>query len=68
VVFISCVGAHQVKEQLPDANVTMCFQDIRAFGKGFEEFYGQVKTEGVFYLRGLPGKIYKKPGSDRVVV
>jgi heterodisulfide reductase subunit A len=48
--------AHQVKEQLPDANVTMCFQDIRAFGKGFEEFYGQVKTEGVFYLRGLPGR------------
>ena len=60
--------AHQVKEQLPDANVTRCFQDIRAFGKGFEEFYGQVKTEGVFYLRGLPGEIYKKPGSDRVVV
>jgi len=60
--------AHQVKEQLPDANVTMCFQDVRAFGKGFEEFYGQVKTEGVFYLRGLPGEIYKKPGSDRVVI
>jgi heterodisulfide reductase subunit A len=60
--------AHLAKEQLPDANVTVCFQDIRAFGKGFEEFYGQVKTEGVFYMRGLPGEIYKKPGSDRVVV
>jgi heterodisulfide reductase subunit A len=60
--------AHQAKELLPDANVTVAFQDIRAFGKGFEEFFGQVKSEGVFYMRGLPGEIYKKPGSDRVVV
>ncbi|MEA1957666.1 MAG: CoB--CoM heterodisulfide reductase iron-sulfur subunit A family protein, partial [Euryarchaeota archaeon] len=60
--------AHLVKEQLPDANVKVTFQDVRAFGKGFEEFYGDVKKEGVFYLRGLPGEIYKKPGSDRVVV
>jgi heterodisulfide reductase subunit A len=60
--------AHLVKEKLPDANVTVCFQDVRAFGKGFEEFYGDVKSEGVFYLRGLPGEIYQKPGSDRVIV
>ncbi|MFZ2070235.1 MAG: CoB--CoM heterodisulfide reductase iron-sulfur subunit A family protein [Halobacteriota archaeon] len=62
--------AHLAKEMLPDANVTVAFQDVRAFGKGFEEFYGEVKTEGVFYMRGLPGEIYKKPGSgsDRVVV
>jgi heterodisulfide reductase subunit A len=60
--------ARLVREQLPDANVTVCFQDIRAFGKGFEEFYGEVKSGGVLYLRGLPGEVYKKPGSDRVVV
>ena len=60
--------AYLAKEQLPEANVTVCFQDVRAFGKGFEEFYGDVKTKGVFYMRGLPGEIYKKPGSDRVVV
>ncbi len=60
--------SHLVKDTLPDANVTVCYQDVRAFGKGFEEFYGDTKREGVFYLRGLPGEIYKKPGSDRVVV
>ena len=60
--------ARLAREQLPDANVTVCFQDIRAFGKGFEEFYGEVKSGGVLYLRGLPGEVYKKPGSDRVVV
>ena len=60
--------AYLAKEQLPDANVTVTFQDIRAFGKGFEEFYGDVKQSGVLYMRGLPGEIYKKAGSDRVVV
>ncbi len=60
--------AYLAKEQLPDANVTVTFQDIRAFGKGFEEFYGDVKLSGVSYMRGLPGEIYKKAGSDRVVV
>jgi len=57
-----------VKEKLPDAKVTVCYQDVRAFGKGDEEFYGNVKIEGVGYRRGLPAEIYQKPGSDKVVV
>ncbi|RZN44037.1 MAG: CoB--CoM heterodisulfide reductase iron-sulfur subunit A family protein [Methanophagales archaeon ANME-1-THS] len=60
--------AHMVKEKLPDAKVTICYQDVRAFGKGFEEFYGDIKAEGVSYRRGLPAEIYMKPGSDRLVV
>ncbi|KAF5429980.1 heterodisulfide reductase subunit A [Candidatus Methanophagaceae archaeon] len=60
--------AAQAKEQLPDADVTVTFQDVRAFGKGFEEFYGDVKMGGVLYTRGLPSEIYKKPGSDRVMI
>ena len=60
--------AHIAKEKLEDAKVTVCFQDVRAFGKGDEEFYGNVKVEGVSYRRGLPSEIYKKPGSDRVVI
>lgn len=60
--------AHMVKEKLPDAKVTICYQDVRAFGKGDEEFYGNIKSEGVSYRRGLPAEIYQKPGSDKVVV
>lgn len=43
--------AHLVREKLPDANVTVYFTDVRAFGKGFEEFYVRVMDEGVNYLR-----------------
>ena len=60
--------AHLLKEKVPDCNITVLYQDVRAFGKGFEEFYGRVKHEGVSYRRGLAAEIYQKPGSDRVVV
>ncbi|MCW7077765.1 MAG: CoB--CoM heterodisulfide reductase iron-sulfur subunit A family protein [Canidatus Methanoxibalbensis ujae] len=63
-----CKQAHFVKEQIPDANVTVLYQDVRAFGKGFEEFWDEVMKEGVVYRRGIPGEIYQKPGSERVVV
>jgi heterodisulfide reductase subunit A len=58
--------AHLVKERIPGANVTVFYMDVRAFGKGFEEFYDRVKHEGVMYRRGSVSEIYKR--GDRVVV
>ena len=43
--------AHLVKEKVPDAEVIVYYTDVRAFGKGFEEFYNRVKGEGVIYRR-----------------
>jgi heterodisulfide reductase subunit A len=43
--------AHLVKEKVPGANVTIYFTDMRAFGKGFEEFYNRVMDEGAVYRR-----------------
>jgi len=48
-----------VKEILPRARVTVLYMDVRAYGKGFEEFYDQVRGEGVIYRRGSPSEIYK---------
>ncbi len=58
--------AHLVREKLPKANVTVFYMDVRAFGKGFEEFYDQVRREGVRYRRGSVSEIYKR--GDKVVV
>jgi heterodisulfide reductase subunit A len=52
--------AYLVKEQIPDANVTIFYMDVRAFGKGFEEFYDRVRMEGVRYRRGNASEIYRK--------
>ena len=43
--------AHIVKEKIPDAHVTVLYTDVRAYGKGCEEFYQRVRAEGVNYVR-----------------
>jgi heterodisulfide reductase subunit A len=58
--------AHLVRDRLPDANVTVFYMDVRAFGKGYEEFYDRVREEGVVYRRGSVSEIYKRRG--RLVV
>ncbi len=58
--------AHLVRDKIPDANITVFYMDVRAFGKGYEEFYDRVKHERVVYRRGEPSEIYRRNG--RVVV
>jgi len=42
---------------LPLADITIYYIDIRAFGKGFEEFYQQAKGMGVYFTKGKVAKI-----------
>jgi heterodisulfide reductase subunit A len=52
--------AHLVKDKIPDARVRVYYMDVRAFGKGFEEFYDRVRREGIRYVRGNPSEIFKR--------
>lgn len=52
--------AHLVKEKLPDASVSEYYIDMRAFGKGYEEFYQRIKEEGIHVIRGKTATIDKK--------
>ena len=58
--------AHLAHEKIPGVNVTVFYMDIRAFGKGFEEFYDRVREEGAVYRRGNPAEVLRKNG--RLVV
>jgi heterodisulfide reductase subunit A len=51
-----------IKSKLPQARVTVCYIDIRAFGKGYEQFYERVQGEGVVYRRGLVSEVYQRGG------
>jgi heterodisulfide reductase subunit A len=42
---------------LPLADVTIYYIDIRAFGKGYEEFFEQAKGMGVRFVKGKVAKI-----------
>jgi heterodisulfide reductase subunit A-like polyferredoxin len=54
--------AHLLRDKIPDANITVLYMDVRAFGKGFEEFYERVQKERIVYRRGNPSEIYRRNG------
>ncbi len=63
---VTAKQARMVREQLPNAQVTVFYMDVRAYGKGFEEFYDRAREEGILYRRGNPSEIIKR--GERVVV
>ncbi len=42
---------------LPMADVTIYYIDVRAFGKGYDEFYEQSKDMGVEYVKGKVARV-----------
>jgi len=51
-----------VKEHIPDARVAIFYIDLRAFGRGFQEFVNRAKTEyGIIFVRSSPGEISEDP-------
>lgn len=63
---VSVKQAHLLTELLPDARITVLYIDVRAFGKGFEELYDQVRKEGVRYRRGNVSEVIRH--GNRLVV
>ena len=47
-----------IKEHEPNTTVSIFYIDLRAFGKGFQEFVNRAKSEyGVRFVRSSPGEI-----------
>ena len=44
-------AANEVRERFPGTNVFELYQDIRAYGKGHEEYYEEASKRGVLFLR-----------------
>jgi len=44
-------------EQDPNVDVAVCYTDIRAFGKGYEEYYKRAQELGVRFVRGRVAEI-----------
>ena len=61
--------ARQIREKYPDIKVTIFYIDMRAFGKGYEEFYETTAREhGVTFVRGRVSEVRGSFDSDRIVV
>lgn len=52
---------------LPLADITIYYIDIRAFGKGYEEFFEQTRDMGVYFTKGRVGRIEETEDQNLIV-
>jgi heterodisulfide reductase subunit A len=61
--------ARQLKEHHPETDAYVLYMDIRAFGKGYEEFYERAQREyGVSYIRGRAAEVLEDPATKNLIV
>jgi len=59
---ISLKQAILAREKLgKDVDIYVCYNDLRAFGKGYEEFYRRARDMGINFMAGIPSDIRSTP-------
>jgi len=62
-------NAQLIKERSPGTEVAICYMDVRAHGKGYEEYYERALNMGIRFVRGMPGEVQRSAtGSLRLPV
>ena len=60
--------ARQYKEKHPEADIYIFYMDIRAFGKGYEEFYESAgKNYSIKFIRGRLAEVYEDEDHNVIV-
>ena len=60
--------ARQYKEKHPDADIYIFYMDIRAFGKGYEEFYeSAAESYGINYIRGRIAELSEDKDNNIII-
>ena len=61
--------AELLREHVPGVDVTIYYMDIRAFGKGFEEFYQRAKNQfGVKFVKGRVAEVLENTANNNLFV
>ena len=73
--YCSCVCCMQalknamlIKEKNRNIEVTICYMDIRAYGKGYEEYFERAKALGIRFLRGMPSDVLPDKSKSGMVL
>jgi heterodisulfide reductase subunit A len=56
------------KELREDLEVTICYMDLRAFGKGYERYIEQARAQGVRFVRGRTPRIQEDPKAKNLIL
>jgi heterodisulfide reductase subunit A len=61
--------AQMIREMvLPDAEIYICYIDMRTTGKGFEEYYRRTRELGINFIRGRPSEIVQKTDTKNLIL
>jgi heterodisulfide reductase subunit A len=60
--------ASLLKMERPETDIYIFYTDIRAYGKGFEEYYKRAQEMGIKYIRGKVAEINKDPDTNNLVL
>ncbi|MHA1959800.1 MAG: hydrogenase iron-sulfur subunit [Candidatus Thorarchaeota archaeon] len=57
------------KEHVPEIEIDILYNDMRAFGKGFEEFLVRGENEySINYVKGLPSEVFEDPETRDLII
>ena len=54
-------------EQNPNAEIYICYIDIRAAGKGYEEYYKRAQSMGINFIRGKVAEVYEDEETGDII-
>ncbi|MEM3703851.1 MAG: 4Fe-4S binding protein, partial [Candidatus Bathyarchaeia archaeon] len=57
-----------IREKIPNADILIFYTDMRAFGKGYEEFYKRAQSEGIRFIRGRVAEIVEDAKSKNLII
>lgn len=61
--------AQMIREMvLPDAEIYICYIDMRTTGKGFEEYYRRTRVLGIHFIRGRPSEIVEETDTSNLIL
>ena len=65
---ISLKHAMLVKTAYPNADVTICYIDIRTTGREHERYYERAREMGIKFVKGRPTEILRDPKTNKLIV
>jgi heterodisulfide reductase subunit A len=65
---ISLKNASLIKEANPDAEISICYIDIRTTGREHEYYYERARDMGIKFIKGRPTEIYNDVGKGKLIV
>ena len=49
-------------------DIYVFYTDLRAYGKGFEEYYRRAQEMGIKFVRGRPGELQENPDNKKIIL